>query len=101
LTVVDTMPLACYCQSYSRWREAEEALARIADRDENMRGLVIKSSDGDVRRNPLVKISSDASNDMLKFASEFGLSPVARSRLAAGVHGQPSFGKFDGLIGGA
>ena len=66
LTVVDTMPLACYCESYSRWRTAEEALARVTDRDEHMRGLVIKSADGNARRNPLVKIASDASAGMLR-----------------------------------
>lgn len=34
---------------------------------------------------------------MMRFAGEFGLTPVARSRLAAGVGGQlPGGGKFDG-----
>ena len=36
--------------------------------------------------------------DMIKFAGEFGLTPVARSRLAAGIGGSPDGGKFDGLL---
>jgi hypothetical protein len=36
---------------------------------------------------------------MLRFAGEFGLTPVARSRLAAGIGGKPpAGGKFDGLL---
>jgi phage terminase small subunit len=30
LTVIGVMPLAVYCALYSRWREAEMALARMA-----------------------------------------------------------------------
>jgi hypothetical protein len=32
LTVVDLQPLAAYCQTYDRWRMAEEALAKIAEK---------------------------------------------------------------------
>ena len=35
---------------------------------------------------------------MLRFAGEFGLTPVARSRIAAGVYAPPNPGKFDGLL---
>jgi phage terminase small subunit len=48
----------------------------------------------------MIKIAGDSAKDMLRYAGEFGMTPVARSRIAAGVHGQPP-GKFDGLLGGA
>jgi len=95
LSVLDTACLAAYCQTYSRWREAEEALAGDCDG-----GLLIKTQDGNPRRNPLVKISADAAADMVRFANEFGLTAVARSRLAGGVYGQPPPNKFDGLLAG-
>jgi P27 family predicted phage terminase small subunit len=99
LTVLDHMPLAAYCVAYARWRQAEEAIAAFAAKDAVTSGLLVKTTVGDARRNPLVKIAADAAVDMLKFSSEFGLSPVARSRLSAGVHGQPPAGrKFDGLL---
>jgi P27 family predicted phage terminase small subunit len=58
----------------------------------------LKTHDGNARRNPLVKIAADAAEDMVRYASEFGLTPVARSRLAVGVYGQPAPSKFDGLL---
>ena len=94
LTVADVASLGAYCYSYWQWRLAVEALARMADRDENVHGLLIKTTDGDARRNPLVKIASDAAEDMLRFAGE----PVARTRLAAGGFAPPSPSKFDGLL---
>ena len=98
LTVADVASLGAYCYAYGQWRMAAEALARMADRDENMHGLLIKTTDGNARRNPLVKIAADAAEDMLRFAGEFGLTPVARTRLAAGGFGPSSPGKFDGLL---
>jgi phage terminase small subunit len=46
-----------------------------------------------------VKIAANAAKDMLRFAGEFGLTPVARARIALGVYAQPT-SKFDGLLGG-
>ena len=100
LTVLDTGCLAAYCQTYARWREAEEALARMAARDEQTHALLIKTQAGDARKNPLVRIAADAAADMVRYAGEFGLTAVARSRLAAGVYGQPGPSKFDGLLAG-
>jgi P27 family predicted phage terminase small subunit len=100
LSTVDVACLAAYCQSYALWREASEALARMAAHDEHTHALLIKTVDGNPRRNPLIKVARDAAADMVRFAGEFGLTPVARSRLAAGIHAQPSAGKFDGLLGG-
>jgi P27 family predicted phage terminase small subunit len=100
LTVLDTGCLAAYCQTYAHWRTAEEALARVAERDTVTHGLLIKTTDGNARRNPLVKVAADAANDMVRYAGEFGLTAVARSRLAGGVHGQPGPSKFHGLLAG-
>ena len=70
----------------------------MADRDETMHGLLIKTTDGNAKRNPLVKVAADAAQDMLAYAGHFGLTPVARTRLAAGGYGPSSPGKFDGLL---
>ena len=44
--------------------------------------MPVKTVDGNPRRNPLVKIAADAAEDMLRFAGELGLTPIARTRLA-------------------
>jgi hypothetical protein len=47
----------------------------------------------------LARIARHAAADMLMFAREFGMTPVARSRFAAaGWQQPPGPGKFDGLI---
>lgn len=98
LSVLDTSVLAAYCQAYSHWRTAEETLAQMAERDPTTHGLLIKTVEGNVRVSPLTKISRRAASDMVRYAAEFGFSPAARARIAAGVHAQPA-GKFDGLLG--
>ncbi|MCK1303899.1 phage terminase small subunit P27 family [Bradyrhizobium sp. 24] len=101
LTTVDVAALSAYCYAYAQWRQAAEALARMADRDETMHGLLVKTVDGNARRNPLVKIANDAAEDMLRYAGEFGLTPIARTRLGAAGYAAPSPpSKFDGLLAG-
>jgi P27 family predicted phage terminase small subunit len=97
LTPCDVMPLAGYCSAFARWKSALEALARVAANDPVMKGLMVRGSEGQPRSNPLVRIASDAASDMLRFASEFGFTPAARSRIAAGVGGQTS-SKFGDLL---
>jgi P27 family predicted phage terminase small subunit len=74
----------------------------MSKRDETTHGLLVKrGSDGNAVRNPLVQIAADAANNMLRFAREFGLTPLARSRVASGGgYEPPGGGKFDGLLGG-
>ena len=47
----------------------------------------------------LTKTVRDAAADMVRYAGEFGLTPVARTRIAKGIHEQPPT-KFDGLLAG-
>jgi P27 family predicted phage terminase small subunit len=101
VTGVDTMLFACYCQSFSDWKSAVEAFNRTAERDPIMRGVLIKDRDGEARQNPLVRIVRNAAETMLRAAGEFGLTPIARARIAgAGFEPPPAPGRFDGLLGG-
>jgi P27 family predicted phage terminase small subunit len=81
LTTVDVMVFAGYCQSFHRWRVCEELLAR--------RELVVRGRGGP-RVNPLVRISRAAAQLMLHCATQFGMTPAARSRIAGGIGGKPS-----------
>ena len=87
LTVIDITVLGVYCATYAHWRTAEESFARMAQ------------SDGDMcaGARSLARIARHAAADMVRYAGEFGMTPVARSRLAAGIGGQPG-GKFDVFI---
>jgi P27 family predicted phage terminase small subunit len=101
LTSIDVQVFAAYCDAYGRWRTAVETLNGMAERDATTGGLLVKRvSDGNPQRNPLVAIAASAASDMVRYASEFGLTPLARGRIASGGSYEPPPSKFDGLLGG-
>jgi P27 family predicted phage terminase small subunit len=87
LTSVDTSAFAAYCQAYARWRAAELALAREAAANPATAGLTVQDRAGNVHTAPLVRIARNAAAQMMHHAAQFGLTPAARSRIAAGVSG--------------
>jgi P27 family predicted phage terminase small subunit len=97
LTTVDVAPLAAYCVSYQRWKSALEEFEKMAANDQVIGGLVVRGSEGQPRSNPLLKIAASAASDMVRYASEFGFTPAARSRIAAGV-GPTTPSKFGDLL---
>ena len=98
LTRVDVPALAAYCHAFGQWRMAAESLAKMQANDPIMNGMIIWTKYGDAAVNPLVSIARKHAGDVIRYASEFGLTPVARTRLAAGGCGPPMPGKFDGLL---
>ena len=58
---------------------------------EELESLTIETQ----RRHPLIKVIADAASDMVRYAGEFGLTPVARTRLAQGLQQSPLHGKYD------
>lgn len=78
LTRVDRAELAAYCQSWARWKEAEEFIEKHGP------AIPIRDADGRVKylqQIPQVSISQKERQAMRAFASEFGLSPSSRSRI--------------------
>jgi len=76
---VDMVVFADYCQSYARWRQAEEFLSE--------RGLFYITPSGYPQQFPQVQIALNYSKQMIQHAKEMGLTPAARSRLIAGSEG--------------
>ena len=98
VTAIDISLFACYCESFAHWKIAVEALNRMRAKDPVMAGLLIKDRDAP-RQNPLVRIVRNAGDHMLRCAAEFGLTPIARARIAsAGFNPPGPPGKFDGLL---
>jgi P27 family predicted phage terminase small subunit len=98
VTALDLNPLAAYCDAYERWRTAKETIAAMGERDPVTHGFIVKTQSGGAAPNPFVLIAQNAARDMVRFASEFGLTPAARSRISA-IEAVGT-GKFEGLIGG-
>ncbi|WP_375764536.1 phage terminase small subunit P27 family [Bradyrhizobium sp. Pha-3] len=97
LTKVDVPALAAYCHAFGQWRMAAEALGKMQANDPTMNAMIIKTKYGDAAMNPLVSVARKHASDVIRYAAEFGLTPVARTRLAGG-YAPPSSGKFDGLL---
>ena len=100
LTKVDVPALAAYCFSFGQWKMAAESLERMQSGDPVMNGMLLKGKYGDAIVNPLVSIVRKHAADVVRYAAEFGLTPAARSRISAGIHGNNSQGKFAGLLAG-
>lgn len=83
MTDLDRGALAAYCQAYGRWAAAERALREMSDKDRLTKGMVIKTTNGNAIQNPLVGIANKALHEMVRCASEFGMTPSARSRVDA------------------
>ena len=75
LTELDSATLAAYCTAYETFHKAQAEL--------NHADLIVKTSNGTKIQNPLVGIRNKAANDMKTYAAEFGMTPVARTKITA------------------
>jgi P27 family predicted phage terminase small subunit len=78
LTALDTHCFAAYCQAFALWREAQRLLTKSGG------ALTVTSARGSEMPSPLLRIANNAAADMLKYGSEFGLTPASRSRVSVG-----------------
>ena len=75
LTELDTTALSLYCQTFSRWVEAERKLASF--------GMLIKTPSDLPVPSPYLGIANQCFNQLRAMLAEFGMTPSSRSRLAA------------------
>ena len=73
LTTVDRAALAAYCVAYARWADAEAQVTKL--------GTVVKTANGNLIQNPYLAVANRAMDQMMKAASEFGMTPSSRSRV--------------------
>lgn len=85
LTQLDLGPFAAYCSAFSQWRQAELVIKKMAELDPVTGGLMIKTTNGNAVQNPVVGTANKARSDMIRFASEFHLSPDSRGRMIIDV----------------
>lgn len=101
LTEVDRNALAAYCTAYALWAQSWRAINEMAASGKTGAGLMIKTTNGNFIQNPLVGTANKAASDMVRFASEFGLTPAARARIALTPKGEESGEKgIKGLLYG-
>lgn len=78
ITNVDVDLLAVYALAWSRYVKATKMLMlqSMVEEQENKAGVIIKT------QNPYIKIQQTSSQELIKLASLFGLSPADRTRIA-------------------
>ena len=93
LTEIDMAAFAAYCQSFARWKEAQEHI--------DSEGSTFETDMGYQQQTPWVGIANTNQKLMMQAASEFGLTPSARSRImaASGV-GKDEEDEMEALLGG-
>jgi P27 family predicted phage terminase small subunit len=89
LTTLDRAALAAYCQAWGRWVEAEQMIAA--------HGTLVRSPQGYPVASPYLRIAAVAMRQMHSLLAEFGMTPSARSRIAAGEPAQ-SRDPFEDLL---
>ncbi len=77
-TSLDRAALAGYCVSWARWVEAEKALKRY--------GAIVKAPTGYPMQSPYLGVANQALKLMREFLVEFGMTPVARTRVGTDEH---------------
>ncbi len=80
LTQIDTKTLANYCQAYDDMLTARGLLNNWNMNNPDQVN-VLKNMSGHMRTHPYLSQMREARLDMMKFASEFGLTPSSRSRV--------------------
>ena len=84
LTIADLPTVAGYCQSYARWRQAEELIDEIGmvvrEPILNDAGAIVGYK---IKRNPACIDARGAKADMDRFLSKLGFSPSDRTRIHA------------------
>jgi len=97
LSFVDMGIMAAYCDSFSTWFRATELLNEIRMQPNGkLLSLIQINDDGIMVKNPLVDRAEKAKAEMIKYATELGMTPVARARISITTQKQES--KFKGLI---
>lgn len=69
----DLKTLEIYCQSYSKWRHAENVIIE--------EGLTFETPNGYIQQRPEVSIATQSLKDMQSTAKELGLTSAARLRM--------------------
>jgi len=75
VTLADRAALAAYCQAWGRWVEAEEKLKTTP--------TMLKTPSGYVQQSPWLSVANKQLELMGRYMAELGLTPSARSRVAA------------------
>ena len=91
LSEVDQAAFAVYCQTWARWKEAQEHIDR--------EGSTFMTDTGQIKKNPWVAIANEWQGKLMSAASEFGLTPSSRTRIVAANDKKAEADGMEALLG--
>lgn len=89
LTVLDVPALAVYCETFARWKQAAEQVARY--------GPVVKGPAGRPVKSPFLTIAHRSQEQLMRLLAEFGMTPSSRSRCTATKRGD-DLGRYERFV---
>lgn len=82
LSTTDIHNLEAFCSAYSRWRKAEEEIAKV--------GITIATVAGGFIKNPACTVANESLRQLQSFGASLGLDPASRGRLISPTSGKNS-----------
>jgi len=76
MTETDTTALLVYCETWARWKDAQDQLFKFGP-------IVKQGKNGYLAQSPYLQIANKAMEQMLKLLVEFGMTPSSRSRVSS------------------
>lgn len=90
LTELCIAALGVYCQPFGIYARALDAIETFGTKDGQDCGLLIKTTSGTSKENPLVGIANKAAADMVRYATEFGMTPSSRTKIKKIIPAKPN-----------
>ena len=76
MTETDTTALLLYCETWARWKDAQDQLVKFGP-------IVQQGKNKYLAQSPYLQIANKAAEQLTKLLVEFGMTPSSRSRVAS------------------
>jgi P27 family predicted phage terminase small subunit len=98
LSVVDQGAFAACCEAYSDWRHASEEINKVKKEQSVLDSMVQYTHNGNQIQQTLIGVKNVARDKYLDACKQFGMTPLARAKMAMAGLKEGEGSKFKGLI---
>ena len=95
LDALSRAPFTAYCQAYGEMVIAQEFLNQARLEAGELGGMLVRTEKGNLIQHPMLSICRRAAADVVKFGSEFGITPASRERVTPLAPGAAQSKYFD------
>ena len=99
LSVVDQGAFAACCEAYSDWRHASEEINKVKNEQSVLESMIHITHNGNQIQHALIGVKNAAREKYIDACKQFGMTPMARTKMAMTGMRAGEGSKFKGLIG--